>query len=621
MGAPGLISLDHPDPSWARVAWESLDGSWDITKGRRKAKIKVPFPVGSSASGVGFRPWGRFVYSRSFFYSAPRRSADRQTDEERVWLAVGACDHEVLLKVNGQTLGRHVGGYSSFVFEISDFVRDGENTLCLEVKDSLALAQIRGKQSFLPFPFAVWYPGYAGIWQSVWLEFTGPCRMERPRIDIDWVEGRVDFCVEARARSTEDLLERAADTLGAEIQFPDGRRKSLALARHGELKRRDGGSLGVEYKLSVGLEDLGGFLWSCENPNLYRITCTLEDRGGASIDLVRGYFGLRRIEARDGAIFLNGTAVALRMALIQGYYPEGGYCPLSVETIEGDLAALKAMGYNGARIHQKIESPRFLALCDLHGIMVTEEMPSFYRPSSIVFSQYEKEFAEIVDRDRNHPCIIAWVLFNETWGIWGIYKAGSPTRRFVQKMIGLARKIDPCRLVIDNSGWEHLDTDIADLHHYLGTAQGAVEWYDALAKGEGKARKGVSFLKTLEFYAGSGISRFTKALFLDGEAEARALGRKTPWMLSEYGGFGWYQVSLGGSVEERIERYTLDAAKAGIFMGYCFTQLYDVGAETNGLLDFQRNAKVDARYIESINLAAAAIIEGSVGRKPENQAR
>jgi hypothetical protein len=445
--------------------------------------------------------------------------------------------------------------------------------------------------------------------------------MERPGIDIDWIEGRVDFCVEARARSAADLLARAADTLDAEVQFPDGRRKSLALVRHGELKGRDDGCLGVDYKLSVGLEDLGGFLWSCENPNLYRITCTLRDRSGASMDVVRGYFGLRRIESGDGAIFLNGKAVALRMALVQGYYPEGGYCPLSVETMEGDVVALKAMGYNGARIHQKIESPRFLALCDIHGIMVTEEMPSFYRPSPKVFSRYEKEFAEIVDRDRNHPCIIAWVLFNETWGIWGIYKAGSPTHRFVQRMIDRARKIDPGRLVIDNSGWEHLDTDIADLHHYLGTAQRAVEWYEGLEKGESKARRGVSFLRTLEFYAGSGISRFTKALFLNREAESKALVAGTPWMLSEYGGFGWYKVSQEGSVEERIERYTLDAAKAGIFMGYCFTQLYDVGAETNGLMDFKRNPKVDAHCIESINLAAATIIEDNIAQKLKNQAR
>lgn len=294
---------------------------------------------------------------------------------------------------------------------------------------------------------------------------------------------------------------------------------------------------------------------------------------------------------------------------------------MSVETMEGDVVALKAMGYNGARIHQKIESPRFLALCDIHGIMVTEEMPSFYRPSPKVFSRYEKEFAEIVDRDRNHPCIIAWVLFNETWGIWGIYKAGSPTHRFVQRMIDRARKIDPGRLVIDNSGWEHLDTDIADLHHYLGTAQRAVEWYEGLEKGESKARRGVSFLRTLEFYAGSGISRFTKALFLNREAESKALVAGTPWMLSEYGGFGWYKVSQEGSVEERIERYTLDAAKAGIFMGYCFTQLYDVGAETNGLMDFKRNPKVDAHCIESINLAAATIIEDNIAQKLKNQAR
>lgn len=636
-----LDSSAHPDPGWAR-RWVSLDGEWEIARGGKNERINVPFPIGSKASGVDFKPWGRFVYSRKFRLDSlswkPGERGERgergkpwERREGQVWIRVGACDHETVVRINGAEAGRHVGGYCGFGFEISRFLRPGENDLALEVKDSLRLGQVRGKQSFLPFPFAVWYPGYAGLWQSVWLEFSGACRLEPHRVEVSWDEGLVRFSLDVRAMKACDLAGLPDDALGAEIITPGGERLRLPFSRAavkpapgpppepGESAAGEGEIHRASFSAQVRLADLGPFLWSCETPHLYRISYRLKGKDGGIEDEAEAYFGLRRIESRDGALWLNGKPLALRMALVQGYYPQGGYRPAAEDAMERDIIALKGMGFNGARIHQKIESPRFLALCDRLGLLATGEMPSFYRSSRKVFAQYEAELKELITRDRERPCLFAWVLFNETWGIWGVYRAGSPTRRFVKRMVGLARQLDPSRLVIDNSGWEHLDTDIADLHHYLGTARRAVEWYDSLARGEDRAMRGVSFLKTLGFYLGSGISRYTKALFLDKEAEDRALDSKVPWMLSEYGGFGWYQVSEEGTVEERIERYTLDAAASGLFAGYCLTQLYDVGSETNGLLDFLRNPKVDAKRIEAVNRSAGSIIQRRHGEGDSGQ--
>jgi hypothetical protein len=262
---------------------------------------------------------------------------------------------------------------------------------------------------------------------------------------------------------------------------------------------------------------------------------------------------------------------------------------------------MKAMGFNGARIHQKIESPYFHYLCDRLGVLTTYEMPSFYWPTKRAFASYENELREVIRRDAMHPSCIAWVLFNETWGIWGVYGKRSGTRRFVERMLALVREADPTRLVIDNSGWEHVDTDIVDFHHYLNTAELARDLYRKMRKRDPETLRGFSLAGMLAFHLPGRVGTMTRSIFLDREAENRAQASGAPWFLSEYGGFGWYDSGDGGLVEDRIERYTRDIVATGLFCGYCLTQLYDVGGETNGLLDFERNPKVDFSWMRAIN--------------------
>jgi hypothetical protein len=270
--------------------------------------------------------------------------------------------------------------------------------------------------------------------------------------------------------------------------------------------------------------------------------------------------------------------------------------------MEDDILALKNMGFNGARIHEKIESPRFHYLCDKLGLFTTFEMPSFYWPSRKAFAAYESELGEIIARDAMHPSAIAWVLFNETWGMWGMYRAGSATRRFMEKMLALVREMDPGRPVIENSGWEHFDTDIVDFHHYLGTAELARDAYRRMRNRDPGTMRGISLGAILSFYLGNGVATKTKPLFLNAEAERAVSEKGSPWFLSEYGGFGWYGSAEKGSVEDKIERYTKDIVDSGLFCGYCLTQLYDVGSETNGLLAFDRGEKVDVQRMKSINV-------------------
>jgi hypothetical protein len=341
---------------------------------------------------------------------------------------------------------------------------------------------------------------------------------------------------------------------------------------------------------------IGTKLWSPTTPNLYALQYRLIS-GLTAIDTVESYFGLRKITWNNRQISINDVPVYLRMVLVQGYYPGGAYTPLSYSRLQRDIQTIKDMGFNGARIHEKIESPYFHYLCDRLGLLTTYEMPSFYRPNSRVFKEYAQELIEVMSRDAMHPSCILWVLFNETWGIWGVYRRRGRTRQFVHSMFELVKTIDPTRPVIDNSGWEHMQTDIVDFHHYLNSAARARAAYAKIRDKKREIISGFSVWKVVSFYLFNRVGTATRTIFLD----KNAAGDSAPWLLSEFGGFGWYDSKDRGSVVETIERYTRNAIESGLFCGYCLTQLYDVERETNGLLTFDRKPKVDIRSIQKIN--------------------
>jgi hypothetical protein len=258
---------------------------------------------------------------------------------------------------------------------------------------------------------------------------------------------------------------------------------------------------------------------------------------------------------------------------------------------------MREMGFIGARIHEKAESPYFQYLCDTLGLLTTFEMPSFYLPSRETFEEYEAELRSLVARDMAHPSCVLRILFNETWGIWGMYGRGSATRRFVLAMTELAKKLDPTRPVIDNSGWEHLGGDLLDIHHYLKNPRLARAFYAAVARRDPAVLHGFSVFQVLAFNLLYQVATKTRSLFADRDAR---IGDK-PLFLSEYGGFGWYEAEGKADAIQRIGEYTRDIADSGLFCGYCYTQLYDVGSETNGLLTADRKPKVDMDVMRDIN--------------------
>lgn len=582
-----VIYSEHPNPAWARKGWVSLDGDWRIRHRGKEGHIRVPFPVGSPASGVDFDDRGLFAYSRSFEWPGPKRN-------RRWFLHIGASDYDTKVLLNGQSVGDHRGGYASFAFDISNALRTGRNELEVLVRDSRNSTQARGKQTFRKDPFYVWYAGIAGIWQHVWIEETGREYLLRATVRGDFAARRVEVTASAGG-DDEDResveFSKAADRLGVDVWDDRAGTWQYEASRDGK----------NQFSLSFPFEDIGPRLWYPDSPSLYGIRYTLYS-GDSVCDSVESYFGLRSISTEGGGLRINGVSVFLRMVLLQGYYPGGVYTPLTYRRVEEDIESIKRMGFNGARIHEKIESPYFHYLCDRLGLLTTFEMPSFYRSSRRAFRAYESELLEIIERDAMHPSCVMWILFNETWGIWGVYRRCSKTRKFVISMLKLVRERDPGRPVIENSGWEHFDTDIVDFHHYLATSSLARDLYARLGSRDRSTLFGFSIKRVIDFYMRDEVSRKTRSFFL-GEAEAASAEGK-PWFLSEYGGFGWYDTSEEGSIMERLRTYTRDIVESRLFCGYCLTQIYDVGKEVNGLLTHDRQPKVDIEEMRNINSIA-----------------
>ncbi|MGE5482471.1 MAG: glycoside hydrolase family 2 TIM barrel-domain containing protein, partial [Bacteroidota bacterium] len=328
-------------------------------------------------------------------------------------------------------------------------------------------------------------------------------------------------------------------------------------------------------------------LWSPETPELYDLTYRLY-LGQELLDSVEGYMGLRWVNIdSDGRLCLNGRPYYLKLVLDQGYWPEGLLTAPSDEALRADIEWGKAFGFNGCRKHQKVEDPRFLYWADRLGYIVWGEMANAYRYSEDYAERMLKEWLQIVARDYNHPCIIAWVPINESWGVNEL----AHDRRQVDHQLSLyhtLKSLDPTRFVMSNDGWEHACSDLLTVHDYSGPQE--------------LAHRYQSLDEALRFRPGN------RSLFAPGTTYSGE-----PLLITEYGGIGfrlgqqkqgWGYGNLAASEEELVQRYR--AATEALFasplvQGICYTQLTDVEQEINGLLTYDRRPKADPALIKAIN--------------------
>jgi beta-galactosidase/beta-glucuronidase len=581
----------YPRPQLRRRGWTLLDGTWDFAidrEGRHRTpgevrfdrRILVPFAPETPRSGVHETGFMHAVWYRRTF-AAPRLGED-----ERLILHLGAVDWAATVWVNGARCAAHRGGYTPFHVDVTDLlVEDGEQEVVVRAEDDPHdLAKPRGKQDWQLEPHSIWYPRTTGIWQPVWLERAPRTRLSRVR----WTSSlaRWDVGLEAQVLEADprERLELSV-TLSA-------RGQRLAADRYevvaGEVIRR----LGLS---DPGIDDFRNeLLWAPPSPTLIDARLELRRADGTVIDAVDSYTAIRSIAIEGDRFVLNGRPYPMRLVLDQGYWDGCGSTAPDDAALRRDVELVRAMGCNGLRKHQKIEDPRYLYWADRLGLLVWEEMPSAYRFTSEAVERLTREWFEVVDRDRSHPCIVAWVPFNESWGVPNLPE--SPAERdWVQALYHLTRTIDASRPVIGNDGWESVATDMIGIHDYesdpevLGLRYHSDEVRPRLFRRE---RPG------------------GRVLVLDRHHDHA----DHPVILSEFGGIALglergreWGYSRARDEEAFAERYTrlLEVVRGlGMFAGFCYTQFADTYQEANGILRSDRTPKFPLERIAAATRGA-----------------
>lgn len=582
------IETGYPRPQFQRANWVNLNGTWrfaydDAGQWTKPADvsawphtIEVPFAPESQRSGIGdtgFHPncW----YEREFQIAS--------SSEQRVLLHFGAVDYQARIWVNGQYVGEHEGGHTSFSFDITSVLNpDGVQRVTVWAQDDPHdLAKPRGKQDWQLDPHSIWYPRTSGIWQTVWLECVPETYLEKIRWTPHFERWEIGFEAFIVGTRTQDLQLKVRLTVGNRLLVND-----IYEVINGEIHRRIALS-------DPGIDDYrNALLWSPEKPTLIDAQIQLWHHGKL-LDEVKSYTAMRTVGIQRDRFILNGHPYYLRLVLDQGYWPETMMTPPSDEALRLDVELIKRMGFNGVRKHQKIEDPRFLYWADVMGLLVWEEMPSAYRFTPKAVERITKEWTEAIDRDASHPCIIAWVPFNESWGVPNLTETPAH-RHYVQALYYLTKTLDPTRPVIGNDGWESTTTDILAIHDYDNNPL-------SLAKRYGPE---VKLPELFQHQRPGG-----RILTLDGYPH-----QGQPIMLTEFGGIAFARPEdseadkAWGYVRSRdtsdLQRRYCDLLTAvhqiELFSGFCYTQLTDTFQEANGLLYLDRTPKLPLDVIAAM---------------------
>ncbi len=524
---------DYPRPGMRRDSYLCLNGLWDFSvekygKTSRKKKILVPFPPESRLSGIGEKIGEKdtLLYSRSF-------SLPEGFFKERVLLHFGAVDQYAEIYLNEKKVGENEGGYLPFSFDITSFLKEGENLLSLRVKDPLDQNLPYGKQT--KKPGGMWYTPVSGIWQTVWLESTAKNYIRE--LKISTTEKEAVICVS-----------------GGEV------RKKLILHGFGKAE---------EYSFEgdrITLPFPEGKLWTPEEPNLYYFTLLSGE------DRVESYFALRRISVENAGgtpvLCLNGKPYYFHGVLDQGYFSDGIFLPATSEGFREDILRMKKMGFNMLRKHIKLEPEIFYWECDRLGMAVFQDMInngkySFLRDTALPTlgikkgirvkrSKREKEAflktsLEIQKKLYNHPSVLYYTIFNEGWGQFD-----------ADLCYDILKKEDPSRIYDATSGWFfETKSDVESHHIYFKKLKLPFSGHRPLILSEfgGYACKiqGHSFLEKGEY----GYRFFKKA---------------EEWEKS---------------LADLYEKEVLPLVKKGL-CATVLTQLSDVEEETNGLITYDR---------------------------------
>jgi beta-galactosidase/beta-glucuronidase len=588
---------EYPRPQLRRQDWTNLNGEWSFAFDGSEAglangwqrvtpedlrsndspfdrKITVPFCYQSKLSSIGDTAFHDIVwYARTF--------ESQSLGDECLLLHFGAVDYRAAVWVNGTQVATHEGGHTPFSADVTHALagEGGDNILVVRAEDPSRDVTIpRGKQYWKERSEGIFYTRTTGIWQTVWLEPVNRSRIDSIRLTPDVDAASIEVEVSIEGTEPEMSLRATVEFDGDQVLEDIFSVRSSLVERTLPLLRR-----GDAPDTSHLADWPGPALWSPEHPNLYDLQLELLDPDDEVLDRVDSYFGMRKIEAKDGKVLLNDRPLYQRLVLDQGYFPQGILTAPTDEDLCRDVELAKEMGFNGARKHQKVEDPRWLFWADTLGFLVWGEMANAYQYSPAYVRRLTAEWQEAVIRDYNHPCIVAWVPMNESWGVPNLASDRSQTEHLLA-LYHLTRSLDPTRSVVSNDGWEHAITDLCTIHDYRDA--------EALAKSYATPESAVA------------AEPADRPVYVPGYAY-----RGEPILITEFGGIaysgdeeGWgYSTVAGG--DEFLERYeALIAAllRCQPVQGFCYTQLTDVEQEVNGLLTYDRKPKANLDRIREI---------------------
>lgn len=531
----------YPRPILKRDSFLCLNGSWDfkictspLPSSEYNEKILVPFPPESALSGIERSVGeGAFMHYRRFFVFPEGFIKDR------IILHFGAVDQICEPYINGHRLEKHEGGYSSFSYDITDYIRkDGENELAVIAKDDLSVIYPYGKQS--KNRGGMWYTPVSGIWQTVWIESVCEGYIQDIRITPSMKSVKIEL------KGGEGL-------------------KRLTLSDSAEAYEFSGDGIVIEPKEIR--------LWSPENPHLYRFTIEVGE------DKIESYFALREIGIEKvlgiPRLTLNGSPYVFHGLLDQGYFPDGIFLPATAEGYERDIRLAKSLGFNMLRKHIKVEPDIFYYLCDKLGIAVFQDMVnnskySFLRDTAlptVAFKRLPDRFShrnkksrrmfelgmkETMEQLYSFPSILYYTVFNEGWGQFS-----------ADEMYERAKSIDSTRIIDSTSGWfVRQKSDVDSRHVYFKR------------------------LKPLK------ISERPLVISEFGGYSHRVEGH-----LFGRGNYGYKSFDSQRDYENAVHRLYTDEVLPLVRCGasaFVYTQLSDVEDETNGLITYDRRVvKVD----------------------------
>ena len=579
---------EHPNPQWERDTWKNLNGTWEFEfdfgcsaverrlweKERFDREILVPFCPESRLSGIGYTDFINGVaYRRNFELSQEELAG-------KVLLHFGAVDYEASVYVNGTLVGSHKGGYTSFCFDITKHVAPGPNTLFVAVKDDVRSGlQPKGKQAHLYASSGCDYTRTTGIWQTVWLEFVPERHIQSAKYYPDPANGKVTVTGLVQGQGTLQLTALWEDKPVGEVA----------------LSVEDG-------FFTVQLDLSETHLWKPGKGGLYTLLLSFGE------DRVKSYFGLRTAKFQGRKFLLNGKSLFQRFVLDQGFYPDGIYTAPTEEDLVKDIQLSFAAGFNGARLHEKVFEARFLYHCDRLGYLVWGEYPNWGLDHAHPLSTetYLNQWSEAVERDFNHPAIIGWCPFNETWG----YREEREKNALLTSLYKLTKRLDPTRPCIDSSGNYRILSEVYDIHDYDQDTQSFQARWDGLT--DCIRETGGVIPAEDPFFNSAPEGPSGRAPFFNQPYDNQ------PIFVSEYGGIRWPDDTVEGwgygnapaTPEEFFARYkglTEALLNNPEIFGFCYTQLYDVEQEVNGLYTYGRAQKFDISLIQKINQQKATI--------------